>query len=143
ARVCLARSQMTEQQIGGVEVEVAYPAPLSIPGSGLAPTVRQRVTDLTGGVGLSAVADRDTNGDGVDGTLRNAYAATSPQSVPVPFGPFELIHFDCPEGTLVRAHDLPCTIPHASDSLGGQIDPTRMPLCLVGVAPHGGTPNVD
>ena len=141
ARVCLAKTQATAQQISGVTVDVAYPAPLSIPGSGLAPTVRQRVMDLTGGVGASVVADRDQNGDGVDETLRNAYATTAPKTVP--FGPFELIHFDCPAGTLVRAHDLPCTIPDASDSLGGTIDPTSRPLCLVGVAPHGGTPNVD
>jgi cysteine-rich repeat protein len=141
ARVCLAKTQETAQQIQGVTVEVAYPAPLSIPGSGLASTVRQRVMDLTGGVGLSAVADRDENMDGVDETLRNAYATTAPKTVP--FGPFELIHFDCPAGTLVRAHDLPCTISDASDSLGGKIDPMGIPLCLVGVAPHGGTPNVD
>jgi len=140
AQVCLAKTQATAPQIGGVTVDVSYPAPLSIPGSGLAPSVRQRVTDLTGGVGLTVVADRDENGDGVDDTLRNAYAATAPKTVP--FGPFELIHFDCPAGTLVRAHDLPCTIPDASDPLGGTIDPTSVPLCLVGVAPHGGTPNV-
>jgi cysteine-rich repeat protein len=141
ARVCLAKTQMTPDQIAGIEVEIAYPAALSIPGSGLAPTVRQRVTDLTGGAGLSAVADRDNDADGVDETLRNAYAATAPNTVP--FGPFELIHFDCPDGTLVRAHDLQCATPHASDPLGGSIDSERMPLCLVGIAPHGGTPNVD
>jgi len=141
ARVCLTKTQATAPQIGGVTVELAYPPPLSIPGSGLAPTVRQRVTDLTGGAGLSQVADRDTNGDGVDDTLRNAYATTSPKTVP--FGPFELVHFDCPAGTMIRAHDLPCTIPDASDPLGGPIDPMSIPVCRVGVAPHGGTPNVD
>ena len=143
ARVCLARTQSTAQQIGGVTVDVAYPAPLSIPGSGFASSVRQRVTDLTGGVGLSAIVDRDDeNSDGVDDTLRNAYVTTLPKMVP--FGPFELIHFDCPSGTLVRARDLPCTISDASDTLGGRIrDPMSIPLCRIGVAPHGGTPNVD
>ena len=141
ARVCLGKTQATAQQISGVTVDLSYPASLSIPGSGLAASVRQRVMDLTGGVGLAQVADRDVNGDGVDDTLRTVYATTSPKTVP--FGPFELIHFDCPAGTLVRAHDLLCTIPDASDSLGGTIDPASLPLCLVGVAPHGGTPNVD
>jgi cysteine-rich repeat protein len=141
ARVCLEKTQATASQIGGLTVEVSYPAPLSIPGSGLVLSVRQRVMDLTGSVGLSQVADRDENGDGVDETLRTAYAAASPKTVP--FGPFELIHFDCPAGTLVRAHDLPCAIPDASDPLGGTIDPASIPLCRVGVAPHGGTPNVD
>jgi len=141
ARVCLAKTAATAQ-LGGVTVDVAYPSPpLSIPGSGLEASVRQRVTDLTGGVGLSVIADRDPNGDGVDDTLRNAYAA-APKTVPL--GPFELIHFDCPAGTLVRAHDLRCTIPDASDTLGETVtDPATLPLCLVGVAPHGGTPNVD
>jgi hypothetical protein len=127
--------------LAGVTVDLSYLPPLSIPGSGLAPSVRQRVTDLTGGGALSAVADRDENGDGVDDTLRNAYAATPPKTVPL--GPFELIHFDCPIGTPVRAHDLHCSIPQASDTLGGAItDPRNLPVCLVGVAPHGGTPNV-
>ncbi len=141
ARVCLVQTQQTAPQIAGVTVDVSYPTSLSIPGSGLAPSVRQRVTDLTGGAGVSFVADRDQNADGVDDTLRNAYATTAPKTVP--FGPFELIHFDCAAGTMVRAHDLPCAIPDASDPLGGTIDPTSVPLCRVGVAPHGGTPNVD
>src|SRR5262249_3545779 len=64
ARVCLGKTLQTAQDIGGVTVVVTYPAPLSIPGSGLAQSVRQRVTDLTGGVGLTQVADRDENGDG-------------------------------------------------------------------------------
>jgi hypothetical protein len=102
------------------------------------------VTDLTGAGGLSAVADRDDNGDGIDETLRNAYVmppANPPKTLP--FGPFELIHFDCPVGTEVRAHDLHCSISDASDPLGNTImDPTNLPLCLVGVASHGGTPNV-
>jgi cysteine-rich repeat protein len=142
ARVCLAQTQATAQQIGGVTVDVSYPASLSIPGSGFASSVRQRVMDLTGGVGLSAIVDRDENGDGVDDTLRNAYVTTAPRTVP--FGPFELIHFDCPAGTMVRAHDVPCVISDASDTLGGPItDPMSLPLCRVGVAPHGDTPNVD
>jgi cysteine-rich repeat protein len=142
ARVCLVKTLATQQELAGVIVDVAYPAPLSIPGSGFAPTVRQRFTDLSGGVGVSAIVDRDANNDGVDDTFRNAYATTHPKTVP--FGPFELIHFDCPAGTLVAAHDLKCTIADASDSLGNHVDdPTTLPLCLVGIAPHGGTPNVE
>jgi len=141
ARVCLVKTQATAEQIGGVTLNLSYGPPLSIPGSGFASSVRQRVTDLTGGAGLSVIFDADDNMDGVDDTLRNVYATTAPKTVP--FGPFELVHFDCPDGTLVRAHDLHCAIPDASDALGGVIDPTSIPLCTVGVAPHGGTPNVD
>jgi hypothetical protein len=141
ARVCLVMTDATALQISGVAVEVSYPPPLSIPGSGLAPSVRQRVMDLTGGIGLSQVADVDTNGDGVDETVRTAYA--TPATKIVPFGPFELIHFDCPAGSLVRAHDVPCTITDASDPLGDSIDPGGFPVCVVGVAPHGGAPNED
>jgi hypothetical protein len=135
------KTQATADQIGGLKVDLSYSPPLSIPGSGLASSVRQRVTDLTGGVGISVIVDRDENTDGIDDNLRNAYATTAPKIVP--FGPFELVHFDCPEGTLVHAHDLRCAIPDASDPLGGNIGPSNVPICRVGVAPHGGTPNVD
>lgn len=141
-RACLAKDQFTDPNVAGVTVNVVYPPPLTIPGSGISPTVRQRVTDLTGGVGLSTVVDRDENQDGTDETLRNAYVTTPPKTVP--YGPFELIHFDCPAGTPIATHDIHCTVPDAADTLGQTIqDATNRPMCVLGIAPHGGALNVN
>ena len=104
--------------LGGVRLDVGYPAALSIPGSG-AETDDSRFTDLTGMSGSYVVVDRDVNADGVDDALRIVYAVSGVQG----FGPGDVfgIAFDCASGSTVRLDDLTCSVDQASDVAGNRV----------------------
>jgi len=101
--------------LGGVTVELSYPAPLGIPGSGADPSVRTRVTDVSGAGGFPTVNDTDSNGDGVDDDLKYGYALAGGA---IPIGPLVQVQFDCPAGTMVLPASLPCSVTDASDTNG-------------------------
>jgi cysteine-rich repeat protein len=105
--------------IAGLRLRVRYPSEtLTIPGSLVAPTVGERVTNLTGVGGFFTAADRDLlpsedAPDGVDDTLQTVAAVA--QGERVPSGPFESIRFDCAAGTPVSAGQLTCQVVEAAD----------------------------
>jgi cysteine-rich repeat protein len=105
--------------IAGLRLRVRYPSEvLAIPGSLVAPTVGERVTNLTGVAGFFTSADRDLlpsedAPDGVDDTLQTVVAVA--QGARVPSGPFESIRFDCAAGTPVSAGQLSCQVIEATD----------------------------
>ena len=105
--------------IAGLRLRVKYPSDrVTIPGSLVASTVAERVTNLTGISGFFTAADRDLlpseeAPDGVDDTLQTVVAVA--QGELIPSGPFESIRFDCPAGTEVGAGQLECLIVEASD----------------------------
>jgi len=120
----------TPSDLAGVRVELSYSMPLGIPGSGGDPSVRARVTDLTGAGGFPGVNDSDSNGDGVDDTLVYLYAVADA----IPLGPLVKVRFDCPAGTMVFPAELPCNIGDASDSFGNSLDPSVWPRCTLTLA---------
>jgi hypothetical protein len=99
-----------EQLLGGVSailLHVSYPAPLAIPGTGTAATVRQRVTNLAGAGSQLAPNDRDTDADAVDDRLDvQARASTTGSLNPAPV--FR-VRFDCPADTAISPGSLSCT----------------------------------
>ena len=102
---------------------LAYPAAVSIPGSGAATTVRQRVINVSGASNpLFLVSDVDTNSDSADDTLRIVFGGTTPW----PQGPFAEVTFDCASGTPVRAPDFHCSFDDASDPFTNAVDPTLL-----------------
>jgi cysteine-rich repeat protein len=105
----------TPSDLAGVTIELSYSAPLGIPGSGADPSVRARVTDVSGAGGFPTVNDTDSNGDGVDDDLKYGYAVAG---AGIPIGPLVQVQFDCPAGTMVLPASLPCIVTDASDSSG-------------------------
>jgi cysteine-rich repeat protein len=100
------------QPLGGGTMDVQYPVEVSLPGSGRTPELRTRVRNVSGAQGLlSAQSDDDTDQNGVDDTLRIAFASTSEW----PVGPFAEIDFDCAQGTDVVAPSIGCRLVEASD----------------------------
>jgi hypothetical protein len=108
----------TPSDLAGVTVELSYPPPLDIPGSGNAQSVRARVTDVSGAGGFAGVNDADSNGDGVDDDLMYPYAVPGGA---IPIGPLVQVQFDCPVGTMVFPASLPCNVTDASDSFGNSL----------------------
>lgn len=106
---------------------LAYPAVVSLPGSGAAGSVRQRVANLSGTSNpILGPSDTDTDGDTIDDTLRLVFGTTSPW----PPGAMVAITFDCPAGTPVRSPDFACSFADASDAFSNAIDPTQL-VCSV------------
>jgi cysteine-rich repeat protein len=98
--------------IAGWRVRIRYQTDtFAIPGSLVAPTVIQRVRNLTGAAGSFGAADRDLlpseeAPDGTDDTLQTIFAV-SPGGIPP--GPYASIRFDC-LGAEARASQLTCLI---------------------------------
>lgn len=108
---------------------LAYPEAVSLPGSGSAGTVRQRVANVSGTSNpILGPSDTDSDGDTIDDTLRLVFGITSPW----PPGPMVAITFDCAAGTPVRAPDFDCSFADASDAFSNAIDPTQI-FCSVTV----------
>jgi cysteine-rich repeat protein len=108
----------TPSDLGGVEVDISYPPPLDIPGSGGDASVRARVTDVSGTGGFAGVNDSDSNGDGIDDTLKYPYAVAGGA---IAIGPLVQVRFDCPAGTMLLPAALPCNVTDASDSSGNSL----------------------
>jgi len=111
---------------GGV-VTLGYPGVLDVPGTGPAPSVRQRVTNVSAAPGGTFGArDADTTSDGVDDTLFILFASPTVW----PTGDFARVHFDCAAGQPIRPTDFACAFDDASDVGGNPIDPATL-ICTV------------
>jgi hypothetical protein len=105
-------------------MRVGYPSVLGIPGTGLATSVAQRVTNVSAAPeGLFRARDADTNSDGQDDTVFLVFGLGTAEW---PAGNFARIAFDCALGESVRPTDLVCTFDSASDIGSNPIDPTSL-----------------
>jgi cysteine-rich repeat protein len=98
-----------EPLLGGVSailLNLSYPSPLAIPGTGTAATVRQRVTNLAGAGSQLAPTDRDTNADTVDDRLDVQARASTTGSLN-PAAVFRA-RFDCPADTPISPGAFAC-----------------------------------
>jgi cysteine-rich repeat protein len=142
ANVSLDYEERITGPLLGMFVQVGYAPPLTIPGSGTAATVRQSVMRLIREPFRFIAADTDTDADGVDDQLRMLITGTTADD-PIPAGPVANVRFACPEGTLVKPSDLPCTLDSVSDGSGMLLPPERLASenvrCLV-ESLEGGTP---
>lgn len=106
---------------------LAYPGSVSLPGSGAATSVRQRVANASGTSNpIFLPSDNDTDSDAVDDTLFLVFGITASW----PPGPFATITFDCTAGAPVRAPDFACSFDDASDPFSNAIDPAAL-VCAV------------
>ena len=113
--------------IAGVTLRMGYDAEtLSIPGSLVAPTVSERVTNHTGEGGFFVAADRDflpseEAPDGIDDTVQTSQAFA--QGRLIPSGPFASVRFDCPSGTPIDSSRFNCRTGDATDPFINLIAP--------------------
>jgi cysteine-rich repeat protein len=108
-------------------MRIAYPSAVSIPGSGPATSVRQRVVNVSGTSSpIFLSSDNDTDGDSQDDTLFIVFGVTTPW----PSGDFATVTFDCAAGTPVRAPDFRCSFDDASDPFSNAVDPSAL-FCAV------------
>jgi cysteine-rich repeat protein len=111
---------------------LAYPAAVSLPGSGPAGSVRQRIINVSGTSNpIFLPSDTDSNSDTVDDTLVLVFGITEPW----PPGPMAQITFDCTAGTPVRAPDFDCSFNDASDAFSNAIDPTQLVCSVTALEP--------
>ncbi len=112
---------MSASNLGGVRLELGYPAGLGIPGNQFETDDSRLSILLTGtaGEGTRLLVDQDTNGDGVDDTVRLVYALTGG----VTFGdePFASITFDCEPGSPIGLQSFACTVLDASNPVGTDV----------------------
>lgn len=97
--------------VSGVIATVAYPAAVSIPGSGGDAAVVARVSNVSGVSGLFQVTDSDT-------TVR---AGLISLSAAIPPGPFVRIVFDCASGAVPQPGAFGCTL--EASTLDGTLVP--------------------
>jgi hypothetical protein len=130
--------------VGGLEVDIGYPASVSMPQSGFLP-VNDPTDPATLIVLLSATPGQINLYDGLP-TLFDA-DTTPPFSLrtvltlnptanlifnqPVPF---ERARFTCSLGTALSAGDFTCTLPQEVNSLGGAVPPEGRPACVLMLA---------
>lgn len=123
----------THTPAGGATIELAYPANVSLPGTGALPVndpsdpaTREAMLDLDLYNGVVFFFDTDT-------LLRTSVAGRA-FSLGVPLD-FERARFDCTAGVpLVRAA-FTCAVTDESDTLGGVVAPGERPACVVTLAP--------
>lgn len=102
---------------------LAYPPAVSLPGTGAATSVRQRITNASGTSSpILLPSDADTNSDTIDDTLLLVFGTTAPW----PPGPMVTISFDCTAETPVRVTEFDCSFDDASDARSTAIDPTLL-----------------
>lgn len=118
----------SEVPLGGLQVQVAYPGALSIPGTGVVDG--SRVTDQTGLSPLLLAADQD-------GQMRITAATSDTNGFHA--ADFVVVRFDCVAGSGIRTRDFTCTIAAASDPDGNDIEnPGQFTCTLRTVALPGG-----
>jgi cysteine-rich repeat protein len=126
-RATVVYEDPTNAQAAAGRMLLAYPSAVSLPGSGAATSVRQRVVNVSGTSNpVFLPSDIDTNSDTVDDTLVLVFALPAAW----PPGPMATITFDCTAGTPVRAPDFDCSFNDASDAFSNAIDPTKL-VCRV------------
>ena len=131
-RATVVYEDPTNSQAAAGRMLLAYPPAVSLPGSGAATGVRQRVGNASGTANpIFLPSDTDTNSDGADDTLVLVFGITDPW----PPGPMATITFDCTAGTPVRAPDFDCSFNDASDAFSNAIDPTKLVCSVTALEP--------
>jgi len=105
--------------LAGLVVDLNYPeGAVSIPGSGSDESVLIRVTDVSSAHGLAVIEDRDTDDDGTDDQIHNAYVTSGN----IPPGDFEHVVFDCIDGAPPpAAAAFTCVVSDPVDSGGNSV----------------------
>ncbi len=136
----------SSNDVQGIEVDLAYPATVSMPGTGFLP-----VNDPADPSTLIVLLSASTDPIGInlyDGSATFFDADTSPSttlriilslnptanlifSQPVPF---ERARFTCTAGTVISVDDFTCTIASEVDLLARQIPPDQRPPCTISLA---------
>lgn len=113
--------------VAGLTVGLKYPASVSIPGFGSEPSVKERVTNLTGVTGgLFSVGDQDAE------SLLNIGLVSLGSTIPS--GNFARVRFDCASGaTLPAPGAFTCTV-DASTGDGNPVTPTQCVLTVAKVS---------
>jgi hypothetical protein len=107
-----------EEALGGlsaIRTALNYSPPLSIPGTGTAASVRQRVTSLLGSGFTVAPRDQDTNADTVDDQLFVQVSSALNSIQPVQL--FRA-RYDCPANTSVTPSSFSCVTSAATNLAG-------------------------
>jgi hypothetical protein len=141
-------------QVGGIEVDVGYPASVSMPGSQFLPvndpsdpaTLIVLLQSTPGFInlydGLVTFFDVDSAAPFVLRTVLTL-AQPDPQNGD-PFGanlifnsgpvPFERARFTCTPGAALSSTSFTCTIPQEVNPLGGTVPPGARPPCVLRLA---------
>jgi hypothetical protein len=131
-------------QVGGIEVDVGYPASVSMPGTQFLP-VNDPTDPATLIALLSATPGQINLYDGLQ-TFFDADSATPftlrtvltlnltsnlifNQTVP-----FERARFTCTPGAALSSTSFSCTIPQEVNAIGGSVPPAARPLCVLRLA---------
>ncbi|MBY0279077.1 DUF1566 domain-containing protein [Candidatus Binatia bacterium] len=102
----------------GVTTVIDYPGDLAaLPGLGSAPSVTERLANLSGQSGIFSGGDQDSDADGTDDRVSIGLVLGSAGIVS---GPFAQATFDCPAGDAPLVSDFACTL-DASDANGDAI----------------------
>jgi hypothetical protein len=130
--------------VQGLEVDVAYPSAVSMPGTGFLPvndptdpaTLIVLLSDTPPGVnlydGLTTFFDADT---AAPTTLRTLL--TLNQTANLIFSqavPFQRARFTCTPGAALAASSFVCTVPSEADLQGRTIPPEQRPDCTLTLA---------
>ena len=140
-------------QVGGIEVDVGYPASVSMPGSQFLPvndpadpaTLIVLLSRTAGQInlydGLVTFFDADSAAPFVLRTVLTL-AQPDPQNGD-PFGanlifnqvvPFQRARFTCTPGAALSSTSFLCTIPQEVNPLGGTVPPGARPPCVLTLA---------
>jgi hypothetical protein len=130
--------------VGGMEVDIGYPAAVSMPGTGQLPvndpsdpaTLIALLSATPGQInlydGLTNFFDADTASPFVLRTLLTFNTTANVifnQTVP-----FERARFTCTAGSALSAADFTCTIPQEVNSLAGAVPLEARPPCVLTLA---------
>jgi hypothetical protein len=120
-------TESLDKTFGAARTDLLYPASVSIPGTGTASSVSQRVVFTPTG-GLTQVNDTASSGS-VDDTLTTSFVGTTD----VAAGTFVTVTFDCVEGqSPPTAGAFTCTVVSASTGGGTQIPDEQCTLTVTG-----------
>jgi len=136
--------------VGGMEVDIGYPASVSMPGSGFLP-VNDPTDPATLIVFLSMTPGMNNLYDGsqtlfdvdtMEPFLMKAALTFNPPIMNDPGAnvifnqvvPFERARFTCTPGAALSASTFSCTVSQEVNSLGGDVPMDQRPLCVLMLA---------
>jgi hypothetical protein len=131
-------------QVGGIEVDVVYPASVSMPGSQFLPvndpadpaTLIALLSATPGQInlydGLQTFFDADT---AAPLTLRTVLTLNLTSNLIFnQTVPFERARFTCTPGAALSVNDFTCTVPQEVNAIGGTVPPGARPPCVLTLA---------
>jgi hypothetical protein len=131
-------------QVGGIEVDVAYPASVSMPGTQFLPvndpsdpaTLIVLLSRTPPGINLYDGLQTFFDADSVSPfTLRTVLTLNLTSNLifnePVPF---ERARFTCAPGAALSSTSFTCTVPQEVNAIGGTVPPTARPPCVLTLA---------